>query len=159
MQQETTRRDALIYLASAAGALATAVGAGSAHAQSNHHDAHMGKGENEMSGHGMAACIDECRACHQLCLETIRYCLEKGGRHANPQHVGLLIDCAEICQTNSNFMMRRSAEHTTVCEACARICDRCAKSCDAFGDDAQLKSCAEACRSCAEACRDMSRVS
>lgn len=156
MHQERTRREALIYMASAAGALASA---GSAQAQSAHHGSRMGKEDEEMSGDGMAACIDECRACHQLCIETFRYCLEKGGRHANPQRVGLLIDCAEICQTNSNFMMRGSIEHKAVCEACARICDRCAKSCDAFGEDAQLKSCAEACRSCAEACRDMSSPS
>lgn len=159
MNQETTRREALIYMASAAGVLATAAGAGSAHAQSGHRDSHMDDGEKKMSSHDLESCIDECRACHQLCVETIRYCLEKGGRHANPQHVGLLIDCAEICQTNSNFMMRRSPDHKIVCEACASICERCAKSCDAFGDDAQLKSCAEACRSCAAACRDMSRSS
>ena len=107
MNQETTRREALIYVASAAGVLATAAGAGSAHAQSGHRDSHMDDGEKKMSSHDLESCIDECRACHQLCVETIRYCLEKGGRHANPQHVGLLIDCAEICQTNSNFMMRR----------------------------------------------------
>ncbi len=157
MTPETTRREALFYVASAAGALVIG-GAKSAYGQSEQPASPMRKGEMAMTGNDMKACIDECEACHRVCAETARYCLEKGGRHAAPEHVGLLIDCAEICQTSANFMMRGSPVHKTVCGACAEICERCAESCDKLGDDAQLKSCAEACRACAESCRSMAKA-
>ena len=154
MTFETTRREAFLYLASAAGALAIG-GARSAYAHGERPSSPLQKGATSMTGHDMTACIDECEACHRVCAETVRYCLEKGGRHAAPEHVGLLIDCAEICQTSANFMMRGSAAHKTVCGACAEICERCADSCDGIPGDAQLTACAKACRACAESCRNM----
>ena len=100
-------------------------------------------------------CIQECTDCHRVCLETVRYCLEQGGEHAVPGHIGLLLDCAEICQTSANFMIRGSELHNRVCGLCAEVCDRCADSCESMGNDARMKTCAEACRSCAESCREM----
>jgi hypothetical protein len=110
-----------------------------------------------MTDHDMKACIDECEKCHRVCVETSRYCLEKGGRHAAPEHIRLLIDCAEICQTSANFMLRGSAVHKTICGACAEICERCAESCESIADDAQMQACAKACRTCAESCRNMAK--
>lgn len=55
-------------------------------------------------GSGIQAALD----CHTTCLETISHCLAKGGDHARPDHIKLLIDCAEICQTAANFMARES---------------------------------------------------
>jgi hypothetical protein len=37
-------------------------------------------------------CIKECLDCHSLCLETLPYCLQQGGRHAQKDHIRLLID-------------------------------------------------------------------
>lgn len=93
--------------------------------------------------------------CHTICLETVNYCLTKGGEHANPDHIKLLLDCSEICQTAGNFMTRQSPLHTETCRVCAEICDRCAESCEQMGDDEQMRRCAETCRRCAEACREM----
>jgi hypothetical protein len=54
----------------------------------------------------MQQCIDECTRCHNVCLATVSHFLELGGKHADPAHIGLLLDCAEICQTSANFMLR-----------------------------------------------------
>ena len=104
----------------------------------------------------MQQCINNCLDCHGICLNTVTCCLEKGGHHAESNHIKLLLDCAEICQTSANFMLRTSDFHARICGACAEICDRCAQECDRMGDDAQMKRCAEACRRCAESCRQMS---
>jgi hypothetical protein len=104
----------------------------------------------------MQECIDNCSNCHAACLETVIYCLQKGGHHAEESHVRLLLDCAEICQTSANFMLRASDLHPRTCGVCAEVCERCAAECERLGDDAQMKACAQACRICADSCRRMS---
>ena len=103
----------------------------------------------------MQGCIEECMNCHGACADTMAYCLQEGGAHADASHITLLLDCAEICQTSANFMLRGSQHHATTCGACAKICDACADACERFGEDEQMKLCAEACRSCADSCREM----
>jgi hypothetical protein len=109
----------------------------------------------KMMGTQMQECIQACTTCHGICLETITHCLQKGGRHAEPGHIRLLMDCAQICQTSADFMLRGSDFHTSTCGLCAEICERCAASCDQFGDDEMMKRCADACRMCAQSCREM----
>ena len=104
----------------------------------------------------MQQCIENCLDCHSICLNTVTYCLQKGGHHAEPAHIRLLQDCAEICQTSANYMLRGSDLHTRTCGVCAEVCERCAAECDRMGDDAQMKACADMCRRCAESCRLMS---
>jgi hypothetical protein len=103
----------------------------------------------------MEACIRNCQDCHRICLETIPHCLKKGGRHADPAHIRLLIDCAQICATSADFMIRGSPLHKASCGACATVCAACAEDCEGMADDAAMKRCAEACRRCAESCRQM----
>ncbi len=103
----------------------------------------------------MQRCITDCLNCNSICLETLTYCLQKGGKHGDAAHIRLLLDCGEICQTSANFMLRNSHLHGRICGVCAEVCDRCAISCDQFGDDAQMKACADACRRCAQSCRRM----
>jgi hypothetical protein len=107
--------------------------------------------------HALQDCIDACNACAQLCAETMRYCLQQGGKHATPQHISLLIDCIELCKLASSFMTRNSEHYMHVCSECADICDRCAASCGTF-DDPVMRACADACIDCAAACREMSRA-
>jgi hypothetical protein len=104
-------------------------------------------------------CIDECLRCHELCLSTIPYCLEQGGRHATEAHITLLFDCAAICRTSADFMLRGSDEHARLCGVCAAICRRCAEHCASFADDDVMQSCAEACRACADSCERMAGAS
>lgn len=103
----------------------------------------------------MESCIQECLDCHRVCLETVAYCLDKGGKHTDSDHLRLLMDCAEICQTSANFMLRGSDLHPMTCEVCAEICAECADNCDSFEDDARMQNCAATCRSCAEMCQTM----
>lgn len=103
----------------------------------------------------MMECINECTNCHNVCLMTIQYCLQMGGRHANPDHIRLMMDCAQICQTSADFMLRRSDLHGLTCGACAEICERCAQDCERFTDDQTMQKCAETCRRCAASCREM----
>jgi hypothetical protein len=104
------------------------------------------------------ACIESCWRTHGMCLETERYCLEKGGAHVMPTHLALLADCAEICQTTANSLLRRSSQHDAVRIACAQLCDACAQECEAFKGDEQILLCARTCRDCAQHCRDMSKL-
>ena len=62
----------------------------------------------------MNECIDNCTQCHAICLETINYCLGKGGAHAAPEHIALLATCADICATSADAMLRGASVHVTV---------------------------------------------
>jgi hypothetical protein len=93
-----------------------------------------------------------------MCLLTIPYCLQHGGQHAEAAHIRLLLDCAEICQTSANFMLRGSDLHSRICAVCAEICDRCAQDCERFEGDQQMQACAQACHRCAESCRQMAQA-
>ena len=70
----------------------------------------------------MRECIDNCQECHSVCTETAQHCLEQGGKHAEAAHIRLLLDCAEICHTSADFMLRDSTKHALTCGACADIC-------------------------------------
>jgi len=103
-------------------------------------------------------CIRICTECHNACVEALTYCVEKGNKHTEPEHIRLLRDCAEICQTSANFMLRGSKLHAMICQICAEICRRCADDCAKFGDDQTMQKCAEVCRRCADECQKMSQV-
>lgn len=110
-------------------------------------------------GREMRECIDNCINCHAVCAETISHCLSMGGEHASPNHIKLLQDCAQICMTSADFMLRMSDYHPQTCGVCADICEACAEECEgmASGDGADfMQRCADACRKCAESCRRMS---
>jgi hypothetical protein len=106
----------------------------------------------------MQQCIQECLGCHSLCLQTVAHCLQMGGKHAEAAHIRLMLDCAEICQTSANFMLRGSDLHSLTCGVCAQVCERCAEDCERFGEDALMQRCAQACRRCAESCRQMAQM-
>jgi hypothetical protein len=80
-----------------------------------------------------------------------------GGNHASPSHIGLMLDCAEICGTSARFMQRKSERHALTCGVCAQICEACARECESManGDDVMLR-CAALCHECAASCREMS---
>ena len=99
--------------------------------------------------------IEACLQCHVICTMTAQYCLAEGGAHAEVGHVGLLLDCAEICQTSANFMIRGSPFHAVTCGACAELCRACAEACRAFAGDENMAHCAEVCDACAESCEQM----
>ncbi len=113
-----------------------------------------------MAGHHMSeemrGCIQLCQECHALCIQMIGHCVGLGGRHAAPDHIRLLMDCAQICTTTADYMGRGSSFHDRTCGLCSEICRLCAKSCEQVAGDNQLvKQCAELCRRCAGSCDRM----
>jgi hypothetical protein len=101
----------------------------------------------------MQACIDACQQCHVSCLSMATgHCLEMGGAHAAPDHIKLMLDCAQICAVAVDFMARGSEHHAHICRECAEICRACEASCRALDG---MDECAEACRRCAEECEKM----
>lgn len=103
----------------------------------------------------MKRCIEMCHECHDVCVRTVQHCLEKGGRHAEPSHIRLLLDCAQICHTSEDFMLRGSDLHMLTCSTCGEVCTRCAEDCERMADDSMMKQCAEVCRRCADSCFEM----
>lgn len=105
---------------------------------------------SQMQNPGMDDCIDACRRCQQTCLHmAMTHCLQQGGKHVEPEHFRLMINCAEICQTAANFMLGESSLHAVVCAACAEVCTACADNCEQIGD---MDECVSACRECAQSC-------
>lgn len=100
-------------------------------------------------------CIQDCVECANICEQTLAYCLEMGGRHAEPEHIRLLRDCVESCAMSASMMGRGSRFAGAHCALCADVCRACAESCGRFGPDEQMEACAEACRKCEESCRRM----
>ena len=97
--------------------------------------------------------IKACLDCHSMCLQmAMTYCAEKGGRHVEAAHLGLMINCAELCQTSANFMLSASPLQGRLCEVCAEVCEACARSCEQLEGMAE---CAEECRHCATICKAM----
>ncbi|HKO88459.1 MAG TPA: four-helix bundle copper-binding protein [Burkholderiales bacterium] len=97
------------------------------------------------------ACIEACFHCARTCMDAvISKCLPMGGRHAEAQHLGLMLGCADLCNAVARYLLSTQTLKTKVCGACAEVCEACAHSCAELG---HMDECVEACRRCAEACR------
>jgi hypothetical protein len=81
---------------------------------------------HHLSGLGaeMEKCIQECLNCYSVCLSQVLECLKKGGKHSEPKHMRLMMDCVEICKVSADFMLRNSLFHTKTCDTCAEVCVR-----------------------------------
>jgi hypothetical protein len=114
-------------------------------------------GSESMVGmHGsMSSAINAALHCHATCVQTIQHCLQKGGGHAEASHISILTDCAQICVTSADFMLRESRLHAQVCGVCTDACEACAKSCETMNDDEMMQACIDACNRCAQECRQM----
>ena len=123
----------------------------------NHTDGHPATttkaSKSPQSSPQMEACLVNCTACVSVCEKTIAHCLQLGGAHAASAHIGLLLDCVDICRTSAAFLARSSSLHGKTCDVCAEVCQRCADSCSAMGNDAQMKACAAACLACVSSCK------
>jgi hypothetical protein len=114
---------------------------------------------HEHTHDAMQEAIEEMLNCHAVCTMTLQHCLASGGGdHTEVNLVGILLDCAEICQTGANFMLRGSPYHVITCAACAELCRACEESCRSMSSDEQLSHCADVCASCAECCDRMAEM-
>ncbi|HMS85725.1 MAG TPA: four-helix bundle copper-binding protein [Nitrospira sp.] len=112
--------------------------------------------ESHRMSEDMQRCIQLCQDCHARCIQLINHCLTLEGRHADPVHIRLVMDCAQLCTVTADFMARASAFHGRTCSLCAELCRRCAGNCEQIaGEDQLMKQCADLCRRCAESCDRM----
>ncbi len=101
----------------------------------------------------LAACIESCNRAHGVALGmAMNHCLETGGDHVAPKHFRLMADCAAMCATTADFMLRGSEFHGASCALCADVCEACAASCAGLDG---MEPCVEACHACAAQCRAM----
>jgi hypothetical protein len=108
--------------------------------------------QNNEEHDAMQECIEECLNCHAVCTMTAQHCLVKGGEHADVNVVGVLLDCAELCQVSANFMLRGSPFHAVTCAAAAELCRACEEVCRTVADDEQMEHCADVCAACGDSC-------
>ena len=113
---------------------------------------------DEQTHDEMQECIEECLNCHAVCTMTLQHCMASGGDITEVNLVGLLLDCAELCQTSANYMLRGSPYHVITCAATAELCRPCEEACRGVSNDEQLSHCADVCASCAEACDRMAQM-
>ena len=113
--------------------------------------------DHEHGHDGMDDCLEACLQCHVVCTMTAQYCLAEAGVHSDVNQVGVLLDCAQMCQTAADFMTRGSPYHTITCAACAEVCRACAEACRGFEGDEHMEHCAETCERCAELCEAMAQ--
>jgi hypothetical protein len=106
----------------------------------------------------MQTCMQACMNCHKICLETMTYCMTKGGKYMETTLMGMLRDCAEMCMMCMNMVMSGSEFTTRTCMLCAEICEKCAQMCEMISDDPKMMECATICRDCAECCKTMDMI-
>jgi len=98
-------------------------------------------------------CIKNCSTCSETCYAmAINHCLPLGGKHVEPEHFKLMLNCAKICETSVFLQLSGSPFSAQLCSLCAEVCEACARSCESVGD---MDECVTACRKCAESCRKM----
>ena len=125
----------------------------SAAARANGVESDMEEGlDEELELETIEACVAACNDCSRVCLGHVRHCLDIGGDHADPDHIAMLLTCAQVCRTAAELMTLDSEWHPTFCDLCAQVCEECADACAAMDD---MQECTAACRQCAQSCRRM----
>ncbi|MFZ7134027.1 MAG: four-helix bundle copper-binding protein [Eubacteriales bacterium] len=105
----------------------------------------------------MQTCIDACKKCTQACYACFSACLNEPDLNARKNCVGLLVECAMMCQMSVGMMSMNGQFSKQHCGLCAQICDKCAQECEMFKDD-HCKECAQICHMCADECRKMASM-
>ncbi len=65
--------------------------------EKQHHSDRQPERSEGLEQNLMQKCIENCLDCFQTCTELIIYCVGKGGKHAEPDHIRLLQSCSFIC--------------------------------------------------------------
>ncbi len=76
---------------------------------------------NKMGQVEMQQCIDDCMSCYDVCLQTAKNCQQAGGQHAAQNHIWMLLDCADVCQTTAHLMQHNNPLYGYITSAAAQI--------------------------------------
>jgi hypothetical protein len=85
----------------------------------------------------------------QGCNVAVAHCVRRGGRHADADLLGRLVDGIELGQTAAELEERRSPLLSAQLEVCAAAFGRAAQACALLPDDPVLAWCGQACSSAA----------
>lgn len=112
-----------------------------------------------LTGRSMSAEMQQCLAAvvesERMCMETMTYCLQQGGRMADESLIRALQDASDFCRLTTELLYRRSEWHGRASAMAAEVVGQTARRCTEFGDDAQLKTCSEACLRAASCAKRM----
>ena len=110
----------------------------------------------------LAACIDACVDCAQVCTACADACLSEPKVGDLTKCIRTNLDCADICDTTARVLSRHTGydAHITraMLTACMQACQSCGDVCSehsALHDHCRI--CAESCRTCEQACRELIR--
>jgi hypothetical protein len=104
----------------------------------------------------MHECIDNCLEASKVCQSCLQHCLSLGGKHAQPEHISLLLETAEICHVTATFMLATSKFTHELAGVCSRVCDAAAQSLNEMDpEDPHMVKCMTICKKTADACRNL----
>ena len=106
---------------------------------------------------GVDDCVRACEESERACNRAIRFGVERGGIHADPEHLRLLLECSRMCARSAEILRRGWWEHSAICRECADLCEACVTDCLGF-DDRLLQACATVCQRCVRCCRRFARA-
>jgi hypothetical protein len=105
----------------------------------------------------LAACIDACLECAQVCTACADACL--GEEMVGDLRSCITVDlgCADLCEATAAILSRQTGYDAALTqaalEACRQACGICAEECERHADMHQhCRICAEACRRCEQSC-------
>jgi hypothetical protein len=104
-------------------------------------------------------CLSAIKECQKACMESMAYCMSKGGKYIDVRVMSIMRDCAEMCMMCANMMKGSSEFVGRTCMLCYQICEKCAEACENWSDDKKIMECIIACRKCAEYCKIIATVS
>ena len=66
-----------------------------------------------------ADCINACKDAKDICEESIYHCIFKGGRFAEADLVGVLMDSHDIAEAHERYLLRNSPFSSQLGRICA----------------------------------------
>jgi hypothetical protein len=109
---------------------------------------------NQMAQNEMQQAIQNTLSCSATCIQAARNIQRTGGDRSRQDHIHMLEDCADMCQTAAHFMQHSSLLYGYVTRAAAHVTLHCGEECDRVGETA----CAYACKDTAQALDYVSKL-
>jgi hypothetical protein len=100
----------------------------------------------------VASALHCARTCYEMAMSQAR---QPGGKPLEVEHLALMLNCADLCETTARFLINDSPVQARVAGVCAEVCQECARHCERVND---MNECVDACRACAVDCGRLSSM-
>jgi hypothetical protein len=105
----------------------------------------------------LAACIDECFACAQICTACADADLGEPDVESMRRCITLCLNCSDVCVATGRTLSRQTEFAAglarVVLQACIEACRLCREECERHAQHHEhCRICAEECRQCEQAC-------